>query len=94
MAINLEDQLDTALQAYMDNSNYYAANSVAQANAFITACTQLSLLMPQMVRQAGRFEMQLSPKVIAQAMADAKQWVVMQGAADVRGFDFTNFRDA
>jgi hypothetical protein len=92
MAINLEDQLDAALQAYMDNSGYYAAGSVAQANLFITACRQLKILMPQMIRQAGRFEMQLSPKEIGVELAKAEQWVVMQGAADVRGFDFTDFR--
>jgi len=44
---------DTAVDAYLDNADYEAAGSVAKAQAFVTACVQLAMLLPSSASSQG-----------------------------------------
>lgn len=48
MPVNVATEYDSALQAYLDNASYEAEASVAKAKLFLTACTKLIALVPQM----------------------------------------------
>lgn len=95
MTFDLEAQLETSFQAYFDNSAWFEHQSYSEALAFATACQQLIMLMPQLARQAGRFELQFNPRTLPVEKADAQLWASLNDPnhPGVRGFDFTNFRD-
>lgn len=93
MTFDLEAQFETSVAAYMANAAYYQHASATEALAFATACQQLMMLMPQMQRQAGRFELQFDSKLLPQQLYNAQLYASLSKDVGVRGFDFTNFRD-
>lgn len=94
MVLNLRTELETVQQAYLDNADYEEVASVTKAKVFVSACRKLLLLLPQMTRQASRFELQIDTKVIPEALKHAKDWISSvsgSAAGAVRAFSLTDF---
>jgi len=92
---DLSAALETAQQAYLDNSSYFADGDVAKAKAFVTACTQLEMLIPERTRQGARFETAFGVNLtnIAQSKSNAENYIRSKSASSVRYSNFRDFRD-
>lgn len=44
----------TAITAYLDNADFEESQSLTKAKAFVTACVQLSVLMPSSASSQGQ----------------------------------------
>ena len=86
-----------AMAAYIDNADYEEDESVSKAKAFITACRQLLVLLPQKSALDGT-NIEHDLKNIADEMQNARNWLAANdtstsGRTRPRFFDLSGFRD-
>lgn len=98
MPLDIKTALDTARQAWVDNSNYMGAGSAAMAQAFIAAGRQMIVLMPE---EAGTRAATTRMRVesIENQITAAEAWLQANptaGTSAVNGYttrgDVSNFR--
>jgi len=88
--------LSTAQQAFLDNADYFAEQSVAKCKAFLTACNQLLVLLPASAGDGGH-NAAFSIESIAVQLRDAKNWLSTRldeaARSRTRYTSFEDFRD-
>lgn len=90
--LDFEAELASAQAAYLANLSYAREGDANKAHLFVEACLALKMIMPTVVRQAGRFELQFKPEQLDAAIARANKWLAGRGGDAVIGFSFENFR--
>lgn len=94
MTLDLEAELESAQQAYLDNAGWQASASVAMAGLFVAACQKLLMLIPTGNRSAGRFDLRFDVNLaeIAKAKAAAEKFVGASTSGVAVQFGFENSR--
>ncbi len=90
----LEAQLAAAQQLYLDNAGWFAAGDVTMAGNFVTACTQLEVLMLEAMTQGGRMQVRQGVNLdkIEIQRSRAEQFISASRGGGVRAVSFKNFR--
>ena len=74
---------DQAVDAYLDNADFEETNSLPKARAFVTACTQLAVLLPSSASdQASSHSFDIAE--IRANKERAQSYVAANGSAGVR----------
>ena len=83
----------TVQEAYLENADYFAEQSVAKCKAFLTACNRLLVMLPAATSKSGD-EMQWSIEAIEKQLTAARNWLSSRvGAAAGSRTNFADLED-